>query len=273
MDLKHKSLEETINLNKEQAQYYDKAKSKNIPTKIWSYLRENTLRSIRQEIGVENDCYNQHEIWFGDLSNKKVLDLGCGAGNVHSLTLAKNSKKYFGVDLSKKSIEKLNIKLKDFPNAKAMTIDFLSEDFKERDFDLIYAYGVLHHFENLDLLIRRLKDVLKVNGEIISHDPLETSLPIFLLRRLYRPFQSDALWEWPFNKKTINKFDYDFDILDRRGILGKAKWYFLIALLPIPSSNKKKIGKYLKNLDWEKSAMSNRHLYNCMQVSFHMKNR
>ena len=59
-----------------------------------------------------------------------------------------------------------------------MTIDFLSEDFKEKDFDLIYAYGVLHHFENLDLLIKRLK-VLKVNGEIISHDPLETSFHIF----------------------------------------------------------------------------------------------
>ena len=114
MKQKNKSLEETIVLNKEQAKYYDKVKAKSIPTKIWSFLRENTLRSIRQEIGVEKDCYNQHEIWFGDLSSKKVLDLGCGAGNVHSLTLAKNSKKYFGVDLSQKSIEKLKVKIKNF---------------------------------------------------------------------------------------------------------------------------------------------------------------
>ena len=96
---------------------------------------------------------------------------------------------------------------------------------------------------------------------------------IFLLRRLYRPFQSDALWEWPFNKKTITKFDNHFLILDKRGILGRAKWYFIISLLPIPLSKKKKIGEYLKNLDWEKSSVSNKQLYKCMQVSLHMKNR
>lgn len=273
MSLKYKSLEETIETNKGQAQYYNKSQPRSIPTQIWGFLRENTLRSIRQEIGIEKDCYNQHQIWFGDLSSKKVLDLGCGAGNVHSITLAKNSKQYFGIDLSMKSIEELKDKIKEFPNANAMTVDFLSDDFKENNFDLVYAYGVLHHFENLELLFKRLKNILKVGGKIISHDPLETSLPIYILRRLYRPFQSDALWEWPFNKNTINKLYDNFDVLDRKGILGISKWYFIISLLPLPLAKKKQLGKYLKTKDWENSSKSKKHLYKCMQVSFHMKNR
>ena len=103
--------------------------------------------------------------------------------------------------------------------------------------------GVLHHFENVDLLISKLNEKLASKGRIISYDPLETSTPIWLIRKLYRPFQSDAAWEWPFNRNTLRKFDKNFDILEKRGVLGYAKWYFIINLLPIPKARKIKIGE------------------------------
>lgn len=262
-----KTQEEIIEINKKQKEFYNH-KKKNIPAQIWSYIREKTLKQIRRDIGVLNQAYDLHKQWFGDLTNKKVLDLGCYAGNNLSLYLAQNSKEYIGLDLSDIAIEKLNRKLSEIPTAKAIAADFLSDiDFPDIDFDVIYAYGVLHHFQNPDVLINKLNEKLAPNGIIVSYDPLETSLPIKLIRMLYRPFQSDKDWEWPFTKKTYYKFSNTFNVIERRGALGIAKWYFLINLLPISSEKKQKIGAKWHKLDWENSAISDSHFFSCMQFT------
>lgn len=60
--------------------------------------------------------------------------------------------------------------------------------------------------KKVDELIDKLDEKLAPGGIIISHDPLKTSKPIALIRMLYRPFQSDRRWEWPFGRKkpTLN---------------------------------------------------------------------
>ena len=52
-------------------------------------------------------------------------------------------------------------------------MDLFSKDFNDKDFDLIYAYGVLHHFKDFDLLLNKLNDILSPNGEIVCLDPLK----------------------------------------------------------------------------------------------------
>ena len=183
-----KSKESIIETNIKQAEFYN-TKNKNSVTLLWSTLRNGILNNIRKTVGVKDQAYLLHKEWFGDLSNKKVLDLGCFSGNYWSMFLAENSKEYLAIDLSEVGISKLKKRLVNIPNANAETIDFLSAEFKENEYDLIYAYGVLHHFENTENLINRLNDKLAVNGQIISYDPLETSLPIKIVRTLYRPFQ------------------------------------------------------------------------------------
>jgi len=175
---------ERINLNKKQQQFYD-TKKKNVPTRLWSYFRNGVLNSTKKEIGVEKDIYELHLKWFGKLEKKKVLDLGCYEGNSLSIHLAKNSNQYIGIDLSEKGILNFNKRLKSIAGADAYVMDFLSEDFLEKDFDLIYAYGVLHHFRDVEELIIKLKEKLKPEGEIISHDPLQTSIPIKFIRSIY----------------------------------------------------------------------------------------
>ena len=267
-----KTQEEIIEINKKQKEFYNH-KKKNLPTRIWSFVREKTLKKIRKDIGVLNQSYDLHKIWFGDVSNKKVLDLGCFAGNYWSLYLAEHSKQYIGLDLSDLAIEKLNKRIEKFPNAKAVAVDFLSDDFAEKDFDIIYAYGVLHHFQNPDVLIAKLNEKLAPNGTIISYDPLETSLPIKFIRVLYRPFQSDKDWEWPFSRKTYYKFHNTFNVIERHGVLGQAKWYFLINLLPISDEKKQAIGKKWHKKDWDLSATSDSHLFKCMQLTMIMQKK
>ena len=259
-------------VNKRQQEFYDK-KNKNLPTRIWSYFRNGLLNRIKKEVGVEQDIYNLHRDWFGDLSRKKVLDLGCYEGNSLSMHLAQNSQSYLGIDLSPKGIENLNRRLQNTPGARAEVMDFLSEDFKEKDFDLIYAYGVLHHFKNVDGLIEKLQEKLSSNGKVISHDPLQTSLPLKLARTIYRPFQSDREWEWPFSKRTYYKFDKAFSITERRAVLGKTKWLPLMNLLPVSHKQKLEKARDWHREDWEKSAFNDDYMFSCMHLSMLMQKK
>ncbi len=269
-----KGTEDILAVNKKQKEFYNNAHAKqNVFTRLWASLRNGVLGSIRKKINIKDQIYILHKEWFGDLSNKKVLDLGCHRGNYWSVYLAENSKQYLGIDLSDVAIKGLNERLQPLPNAKAEAIDFLSADFNEKEYDLIYAYSVLHHFENTTILINRLNEKLAVNGTIISYDPLETSLPIKILRTIYRPFQSDAAWEWPFTKKTFYQFQNAFTIIDRRGILGKSKWVALINILPISEKSKNIIGQRWHNKDWEKSRLSDKALFNCMHLTMLMKKK
>jgi len=267
-----KTKQEIIETNVKQKEFYN-TKKKNFATKIWSFLREKVLKNITKSLGILEQNYSTHKIWFGDLSQKKVLDLGCFSGNHLTLHLAEHAQSYVGIDLSDVAIEKLAEKIKPFPNAKAMAVDFLSDEFAEKDFDIIYAYGVLHHFPNVDLLINRLNEKLADGGIVISYDPLETSLPVKLVRLIYRPFQTDAAWEWPFTKKTVFKFLNSFDVIEKRGMLGKTKWAFLLSFLPMSEDKKLTLGKKWHQEDWERSSVSNAKLFSCMHLSMLMKKK
>ncbi len=269
---KMKTTASIVEINRKQAEFYN-TKKKNFATRIWSKFRNGILNNIKKAVGVQDQAYLLHKEWFGDLSSKKVLDLGCFSGNYWSIYLAEHSKEYLGIDLSEVGISKLNDRLVHFANAKAKTIDFLSAEFTESDYDLIYAYGVLHHFENREILIEKLNEKLAPQGQIISYDPLETSLPINIIRTLYRPFQSDAAWEWPFTKKAFYQFDKAFTIIERRGLLGKSKWMAFISILPISEKKKNKLGQKWHKEDWDNSKSSDSVLFSCMHLTMLMQKK
>ena len=256
-------------LNKQQGDFYNN-KKKNLPTKIWSYFRNGTLNRIKKEVEIEKDIYALHVSWFGDLKDKKVLDLGCYAGNSLSIYLATHSKQYLAIDLSEKGISELSNRLSTISGASAMVMDFLSDEFKEGEFDLIYAYGVLHHFREVDELIEKLKEKTKSDGIIVSHDPLQTSLPIKVIRSIYRPFQSDKEWEWPFSRSTYFKFAKAFDIKERRAVLGKAKWGVLLNLIPMTNQKRIKMARSWHKKDWQLSGTDDEYMFRCMHLSMLM---
>ncbi len=266
----NKGNSEEINIR--QKSFYEN-KRKNFVTKMWFSLRNGLLHKVRKDIGIEKEIHQLHLDWMGDLSTKKVLDLGCYEGNPLSIHLAKNSSKYIGIDLSAKGISHLKKRIKNIDNAEAYAVDFLSDEFKEKDFDLIYAFGVLHHFKDTKMLINKLNEKLYEGGLVISIDPLQTNIPLKILRFFYRPFQSDRDWEWPFSKKTFYQFSNSFDIIERRGMLGKAKWFFILKLLPISNEKKRKIGIRWHNEDWEQSKNSDSHLFKCMHLTMLMQKK
>ena len=201
------------------------------------------------------------------MSNKKILDLGCYEGNALSVYMAENAQSYIGIDLSEKGIQVLSEKIDHIPSAKAICVDFLSDDFTEENFDVIYAYGVLHHFENVPLLAQTLKNKLVSGGQIIAYDPLKTSWPIWIARSIYRPFQSDAMWEFPFGRKTLKTLELHFNFKETRGVLGWSKYFLLLMWFPFQRNFILNWAKKSHAFDWERSAHKRLHLYRCMQLN------
>lgn len=269
------SLDDMLLVNQKQKEFYNEKNNKNkknLPSRIWSGLRNGLLADYRRNFNISEKVYAQHKIWLGDLSDKKVLDLGCLRGNALSLYMAKNAKEYIGIDLSDVAIHELQKKIEkeNCVNAKALAVDFLSDEFTDKDFDIIYAYGVLHHFEDFNVLLKKLKEKLAPNGVIISYDPLQTSFPIKIARSLYRPFQSDKDWEWPFDKVVIDKLYNNFTVVDAKGILGESKYGILLSVLPLNRKYKnKKIAKMIDK-DWE--IRKKQDIYPCMHLTMLLKN-
>ena len=108
-----KTTEAILETNKKQKEFYNNIKQ-NFSTKIWAKFRNGLLNRIRKNIGIKDQAYLLHKEWFGDLSNKKVLDLGCYSGNYWSMYLAEHAKEYLGIDLSDVAILKLKEKIKTF---------------------------------------------------------------------------------------------------------------------------------------------------------------
>lgn len=257
-------------LNEAQKAYYEADggklhKAGNVVTRGWTAVR-GRVAQYRSEIGVKVDMRTLHYKWFGDLSNARAMELGCASGNAVSRHLARHANSYLGVDLNSVGVDRLNKMLQkhELPG-EAVAVDFLSEDFAYGPFDLIYAQGVLHHFRHFEAFLEIMHSRLAPGGRVIAFDPLQTALLPRLIRAAYRPFQSDADWEWPFNKKSFSTIEKYFEIAELQGMMGWSKWGILA--IPFGMSQAAKWGKRLHERDMRTAHSQSRALWRCMNVA------
>lgn len=224
-----------LEINVAQAAYYNEtdggltSKRNGFATNLWRKMRQRALVTVSDAQRAK--VYEAHKTWLGDLSEKKVLELGSGHGCPLTHYLATNAREYHALDLSQKEIDLLKAGLPKGVEMVAHVVDFLSDEFKERDFDVIYAHSVLHHFKHVDVILDRIGEKLSSNGTVISYDPLQVWLPIRLLRAAYRPFQTDADWEYPFTRAVCNQIATKFEIIDQFGVFNRAKWAMILGIL------------------------------------------
>ncbi|MEE9524764.1 MAG: class I SAM-dependent methyltransferase [Thermodesulfovibrionales bacterium] len=77
----------------------------------------------------------------GDISDRELLDFGCGKGDFYGFLKDKNTKvKYCGVDVNKNLIE---LATKKYPEAEFVSVD-IEDDRFDRAFDLIFVCGVFN---------------------------------------------------------------------------------------------------------------------------------
>ena len=125
------------------------------------FFREVSERRYRVEPHIAE--FAGFHLWAG----KRVLEIGCGIGS-DAEEFAKHGAEYVGIDLSDQSIalskqrfETLGLE-GEFYNVDATDADALAT---LGEFDLVYSYGVIHHFPGIDKIINNVHDVIKYGGE------------------------------------------------------------------------------------------------------------
>jgi 2-polyprenyl-3-methyl-5-hydroxy-6-metoxy-1,4-benzoquinol methylase len=266
-----KAVTEMLRTNVRQKQYYESddpyIDKGGLANHLWVRIR-NAMQDMRTNAGINDNVLRMHRRWLNDLSGKKVLDLGCFAGNMLSMHLAQTSASYLGLDLSEQAVRKLNSSLIEAglygSNARALARDFLSPTFDETDFDVVYANSVLHHFKYPEAALRLLYDKLAPGGIVVTWDPVQTSLPVRAARTVYRPFQSDKAWEFPFTRDTFRGFQKYFVIEEVQGVLGRSKWAFLMT--PLGTSCGTHLARRWHEHDLKHANKLGTDLWRCMQV-------
>jgi SAM-dependent methyltransferase len=222
-----------IRINVEQAKYYDSISKHddriestgyathgmaNAITRFWASLRYKQQAAFASS-GIQQKKNQFYQAWIDKKKGGRFLELGCFRGTGSSWPLIEASGNYLGIDLSINATNFLNSKLQESGlshKAKAFAVDFLVfED--EKKYDLIFAHAVLHHFEDPQPLFSKISLLLKDDGVLLLTEPSQINPVYGFVRRLYRPFQSDAAWEWPFTKSTVATMESNLAPLDGFG--------------------------------------------------------
>ena len=108
-------------------------------------------------------CKKYIDEFIANLPGKKVLDVGCGAGQITDY-LTQKGLEPVGIDFSE---ELLKIAIKDFPNSKFILADICEYEQKEQ-VDGIITKDALFHLsdENLISVLQKFKKILKQNGNL-----------------------------------------------------------------------------------------------------------
>lgn len=150
-------------------------------------------------------------------SSKKVLDFGCGEG-VFLPTLSTNYEEVHAVDLDVKiaKIVKENYKL---DNVKIFSDDIFKTNLKDNYYDIIFSASVLEHFEDVEFVIKVLKNKLKENGFLIFSSPTENY--IYKIGRMvtgYDKYQDPLDIHYFGANEIAEKAKKHFELIDRYDI-------------------------------------------------------
>ena len=125
---------------------------------------------------------------LGDLSGKKLLEIGAGAGH-QAVYFAQRGAKVMAIDISAASLRSVqelalhnkinNIQLQ-HQNAEQLT-------FPDNTFDLIYINSTLMHV-NHEKVFRECSRVLKLGGKLVVVEPLRYN-PFMMVYRLFSKYR------------------------------------------------------------------------------------
>ncbi len=100
--------------------------------------------------------------------NGKILDVGCGNGNLFNL-LPDGKYELYGIDFSQNMIDEAEKNCK--APATFAVADAEELPFEEGTFDIIVCNASFHHYIHPDAVLKEMHRVLKCSGKLIIGDP------------------------------------------------------------------------------------------------------
>ncbi len=175
----------------------------------WNSNKYTTISDLQEK--VSNELIEQ--LNFNE--NYKVLDAGCGIGNI-TFKVAEIVKKGYvlGIDSSSSMIERCNENLKttNTSNVKFITKSIIKIDFANA-FDVVFSNSVFHWLKEtekaLDLLYRSLKPGGSIGIQFpllnSQHPLISTCENVITKLNLEKEFQN---WDFPWYVPTPDSFKY-----------------------------------------------------------------
>ncbi|MDA3905145.1 MAG: class I SAM-dependent methyltransferase [Bacteroidales bacterium] len=108
-----------------------------------------------------------------DLNPKRIVDLGCGTGNLSEVILNQYPESdLIAVDLSTSILDIAAKRLENYPNIKYLNEDFNALDFKTGSIDLAVSSIALHHLtdKEKEKLLKKIYSWLSPKGILIFGD-------------------------------------------------------------------------------------------------------
>jgi SAM-dependent methyltransferase len=180
---------------------------------------------------------------LGDIRDRKILELGCGAGEA-SVYFAKKGAEVTAVDISKGMLEVVQAVAKKH-NVTLTTRQSYSDrlDFPDETFDIVYAANLLHHVDIMSTL-KEASRVLKKGGMFVSWDPVAHNPVINVYRKMATQVRTED--EHPIEMKQIKLFLKYFSSVETEAtwlftLLIFLKFYFLDRVHPNEERYWKKI--------------------------------
>jgi SAM-dependent methyltransferase len=124
--------------------------------------RQGFLDQARQRYELEP--YIEQFAAFRSVKGQRVLEVGVGLGADHQ-RFAEAGAHLFGVDLTERAIAHVRRRLEVFGFVSVLTQgDAEDLSFEDASFDLVYAWGVIHHSPNTPRAVSEIYRVLKPGG-------------------------------------------------------------------------------------------------------------
>lgn len=185
------------------------------------------------------------ELCGRDLTDKKVLDFGCGRG-ISTVILAEKGATVTALDLSQEMVEVTLRRAElagQIDKVTGLSGDFSILKSKAEKYDIIFAGAVLHHLPNFRSEISFLSSMLNDDGLFVSYDPFSSILFDFIRRYI------------PYNGKHRSKDENPLNIKHYKQIqriFGKIELYPFgpfTAVERFIMSDSERLWKVLENLD------------------------
>lgn len=158
---------------------------------------------VKESFEAPTALENQYVVeQLGDLKGKRVLELGCGAGE-GSVYFATKGANAVATDISTGMVavvhrvaEKYGVKVA----AHRMTAEVI--DYPDASFDVVYGNGVLHHVD-FHKAVQEASRVLKPGGKAIFIEPLSYNPVINVYRHIAKTVRTPD--ERPFKFKDLKE--------------------------------------------------------------------
>ncbi len=159
---------------------------------------------------------------MGDLKGKKILDLGCGAGET-SVYFARSGAKVFCCDIAEGLLKiSLTLAQKYGVVLESVAASCGQLPFHDGTFDIVYGNGVLHH---LDLFpaAAEIRRVMKTGAKAFFIEPLPYNPIINIYRKMAQALRTED--ETPLRVSQIKKLEDYFSSVETR------QFWFLTLLI------------------------------------------